>query len=69
MAAYLDYVQVLKGSFSVFELDRSWIDTKQDTQHLRRLKVISMEDNAIRGRSQTHLNNECHVLNTNIWQN
>jgi len=47
----------------------SWIDTKQDTQHLRRFKVISMEDNIIQMRSQTHLNNESHVLNINIWRN
>ena len=49
--------------------DMSWIDIKQDTQHLRRLKVDSMEDNVIQMKSQTHLNNECHVLNTNIWRN
>ena len=47
----------------------SWIDTKQDTQHLRRLKDNSMEDNAIQMKRQTHMNNECHVLNTNIWRN
>jgi len=28
-------------------IDMSWIGTKQDTQHLRRLKDNSMEDNAI----------------------
>ena len=47
----------------------SWIDTKQDTQHIRRLKVISMEANAIQKRSQTHSNNECHVIITNTWRN
>jgi len=53
----------------VLDYDMSWIDTKQDTHHLRRLKDNSMEDNAIQMKSQTHMNNECHVLNTNIWQN